>query len=86
MWQDYALTLCAVLFGYSLIPQMIKIHKKKTASQFSWQLLFCQFCAITIASFTVLSLDLFLAAIINFTQLILLIVIIGQKIHYERML
>ena len=86
MWQDYALTLCAILFGYSLIPQMIRIHKERSATQLSWQLLGCQFFAISLASFTCLTLNLHIAATINFLQLICMGIIIGQKKYYERML
>ena len=86
MWQDYAFATCALLFGYALIPQMVKIYKKKSANQLSWQLLVCQFLAISLATITCKTLDLNLSSFINGLQLICLSIIIGQKIYYARML
>ena len=82
MWQDYALTICAVLFGYSLLPQLYKNWKTKSVSQISWHFLLAQLFAILIASITTWTLDLTVTSIINFVQFACMVIMTIQKRYY----
>jgi len=83
MWQDYTFTGCAILFGYSLIPQIYRFYKKKSASQISWQYLILQSIATIIAVVTTCSLSFYITSVINSTQLFALAFIGIQKYIYK---
>lgn len=82
MWQDYSFTVCSILFGYSLIPQVIKNYKSKDAEGISWQLCFVSIAGLIVGIITCLSLRFYFTSIINAIQIILWSLIIYQKVHY----
>jgi len=86
MWQDYVFTICGIIFSYSIIPQIIKNFKLKTAKGISWQLIGSQ-CIGVLLSFTVLfSLKLYLSATFSFMQVLCWLVVVIQKVYYKRKL
>jgi len=84
MWQDYAFTVASFMFGYSLIPQLIKNYIAKSAEQISWQLMLGSLVALGISAVSCFTLKLYLTTAMNCIQMMCWSVMIYQKIHYAK--
>jgi len=82
MWHDYSFTLCSILFGYSLIPQVLKNYKEHDARGISWQLCGISILGLLVGIITCISLRFYFTVIINTIQIGLWLVIIYQKVNY----
>lgn len=83
MWQDYAFTISAIIFGYGLIPQIKKNIELEDASFISWQLCIIYTIAISITGYTCYSLKMYVSCLANLFQLICWIIIMLQKVEYR---
>ena len=84
MWQDYAFTVSAIIFGYGLLPQIKKNFDLKDASFISWQMCIVTMFAIVITGVTCLSLKLYISSSANAFQLVCWSTIIYQKLKYKK--
>ena len=83
MWQDYALTVASLMFGYSLIPQIIRNYRNKKVDQISWQMILVSLVAIIInipASYT---LELYMTTIMNCIQFVCWLLMMSQRFYYR---
>jgi uncharacterized protein with PQ loop repeat len=83
MIQDYILVFVGILFGYSLIPQIIKIFKNKSAKDLSFSFLIITFFGLLTISICFLTLKLYFSALTNIFTAICYFVLIILKIKYR---
>ena len=83
MWQDYAFTLASLMFGYSLVPQLIKNHKAQSAKQISWQLIIISLVAVIISVIACYTIKLYLTTGMNLIQSLCWIAMIVQKLYFK---
>ena len=83
MWQDYAFTVSAIIFGYGLLPQIKKNYDLKDASFISWQMCIVTVIAIVLTGITCLSLKMYISSSANAFQLVCWSTIIYQKLKYK---
>ena len=83
MWQDYIFTIAALMFGYSLVPQLIKNHKIRSAEQISWQLIILSLIGVILSAIACYTLKLFFTAGMNCIQILCWATMIYQKLHYK---
>lgn len=84
MWQDKLLMMCSILFGYSVIPQIIKNFKNKCAHQISWQLCIVTIFALFLSIIGMSCMKLYFTTSANTFQVICWSIVIFQKIFYRR--
>lgn len=83
MWQDYVMALTSIAFGYSLIPQIYRIWKLKSASQFSWQTAVITAIGLWVFGFTLLTLKMYVTAATNVVTATCWTLIVLAKIRYK---
>lgn len=82
IWQDYAFTTAAILFGYSVLPQVLRNYKCKSCEEITWQFIIFTLIAICISLTACFSLKLYLASSLNVIQFMLWFIIGSQKFYY----
>ena len=83
MWQDYAFTIASLMFGYSLVPQLIKNHEVRSAEQISWQLMLISLATVLLSTIACYTLKLFLTTGMNLIQSLCWVAMIIQKLYYK---
>ena len=83
MWQDYVMAGVGLAFGYSLIPQVYRICKLKTASQFSWQTSVITAIGLWVFGATMLTLEMYFTACANIVTATCWTLIVLAKIRYR---
>jgi len=84
MWQDYAFTVCGIIFTSGLIPQIRINYLEKNASFISWSFCILYMLAIMLSGITCYSLGLMLSTILSGCQLTAWMIIAFQKVHYSK--
>jgi uncharacterized protein with PQ loop repeat len=80
---DILLSIASVIFTASVIPQILKVIKSKSASQLSWLFLLSTSFAILLFIVGKFLVHCYLAAIIDMTGLSGYFVLIGLKVFYN---
>ena len=83
-WFDLNMVMCSILFGYSIIPQIIKNYKSHNVSGISWQFCIVHMVALSICVISFAIMDMLWAMEINAIQIILWLLIIYQKVKYVK--
>ena len=80
---DIILTISSTCYCIALFPQIIRVHKVKSASQFSWLFLTIISIALIGAIVAKALLGLVGGSIADSIQVIQYFILIGQKAYYE---
>ena len=83
---DLVLCLSSTFYCLALFPQIIKIHRLKNASQFSWGFLTIISFALIAAVTAKAMLGLVGASIADGIQIFEYVILIYQKVHYSKII
>ena len=84
MIQDYLIMFCGILFSYSLIPQIIKIYKTKSANDLSWNFLILTLIGMLILTVCFLTMKYYFSFVVDLITSTCYIILIYLKFKYRK--
>ncbi len=82
MIQDYLMTIVGIMFSYSLIPQILRCIKLKSAKELSWNFLIITFIGMVIVSVCILTMKCYFTFVVDIITSIFYMILIILKIKY----